>query len=141
MKTKICPNCQQSRSVSSFVIKNGNGWIQLSRCFVCRKLAKPFQRFWKKLSPEIRDKNRMTRRARLAGCSVIIPFTKQEIIRRDGLNCYLCGELLTVKTATIDHVIPISKGGYHCPNNARIACKPCNNAKYNKIENECRIEV
>lgn len=74
----------------------------------------------------------MTRRARLAGCSVIIPFTKSEIIKRDGLNCYLCKKLLTEKTATIDHIIPLSRGGFHCPNNVKIACLKCNQTKTNK---------
>jgi len=90
-------------------------------------------KFWRKLSPEIQEKHRMSRRARLLNCPVIIPFTKLEIIRRDGLNCYLCGKLLTIKTTTIDHVIPLSKGGFHCPNNAKIACLKCNQKKYNKL--------
>ena len=141
MQSRICKNCEQSKPLKMFVASRNGVYVYLERCRACRVLAKPFQRFWKKLSPENRERNRMTRRARLAGCSVIIPFTKSEIIRRDGLNCYICGKELTVSTATIDHVIPISRGGYHCPNNAKIACKPCNNAKYNKIENDCRSKI
>lgn len=75
----------------------------------------------------------MVRRAKEFNCPVIIPFSKREIIRRDGLNCYLCGELLTEKNATIDHFIPLSKGGFHCPSNARIACLKCNQRKNNKL--------
>lgn len=136
MQSKICLNCQLSKPLKMFSVKRNNILVFLERCRACRKLAKPFQRFWKKLSPEIRERNRMTRRARLANSPVIIPFTKSEIIKRDGLNCYLCGELLTVKTSTVDHFIPLSRGGFHCASNARIACRPCNNAKYNKIETE-----
>ena len=77
----------------------------------------------------------MAARARRANSPVVIPFTKTEIIRRDGLNCYLCNKLLTYATATIDHVIPLSKGGFHCPNNVKIACLKCNQKKYNKTEN------
>ncbi|HEY0050788.1 MAG TPA: HNH endonuclease [Pyrinomonadaceae bacterium] len=132
MNTKICKNCQLEKPLQMFAVKRGDFWSYAERCRPCRKLAKPFQRFWKPLSPEICERNKMTRRARLAGASVIIPFTKAEIIRRDGLNCYLCGKLLTYKSATIDHVIPLSRGGYHAPSNAKIACFPCNRAKYNK---------
>jgi 5-methylcytosine-specific restriction endonuclease McrA len=135
MKTKFCKNCQLEKPLNMFVVKRGCFWTYAERCRPCRKLAKPFQRFWKPLKPEIREKNLMTRRARLAGASVIIPFTKSEIIRRDGLNCYLCGKLLTYQTATIDHVIPLSQGGFHCPNNAKIACKNCNSSKGNKVLN------
>lgn len=133
MKAKICKNCLLEKPLKMFVVKRGDVWVYVERCRACRKTAKPFQRFWKKLSPEQLDKNRMARRARLANSPVVIPFSKSEIIKRDGLNCYLCGKLLTYQTATIDHVIPLSRGGFHCPNNAKIACKPCNNEKYNKI--------
>ncbi|MCD9186704.1 MAG: HNH endonuclease [Pyrinomonadaceae bacterium] len=77
----------------------------------------------------------MSRRARKLNAPVIIPFTKREIINRDGLNCYICKTLLTERTATIDHVIPLSRGGFHCPNNAKIACLKCNQEKSNKYEN------
>lgn len=132
MQTKICKNCELPKPLKMFVVKRNNVWVYVERCKPCRWIAKPFRKFWKKLSPEIRDKNRMTRRAKLLNCSVIIPFTKSEIIRRDGLNCYLCGKLLTVATATIDHIKPLSRGGFHCPNNAKIACLKCNQRKSNK---------
>lgn len=74
----------------------------------------------------------MTGYARSAGCCVIIPFSKMQIIERDGLNCYLCRKLLTYETATIDHIIPMSKGGFHSPTNVRIACAECNQDKDNK---------
>jgi 5-methylcytosine-specific restriction endonuclease McrA len=78
----------------------------------------------------------MTKRARDAGASVIIPFTKREIIRRDypdgKIFCYLCGESLTEDAATIDHVLPLALGGAHCANNVKIACKSCNSAKGKK---------
>lgn len=132
MKNKICSNCRLPKPLKMFVMKRNNGWVYVERCKPCRAIAKPFQRFWKKLAPEIRERNNMARRARLLNCSVVIPFTKSEIIRRDGLDCYLCGKTLTAQSATIDHVISLSRGGFHCPNNAKIACKPCNNKKYNK---------
>lgn len=46
-----------------------------------------------------------------------------------GGRCYMCG----VAATTIDHVIPLSKGGTNWPANLRPACKPCNSAKGTKI--------
>lgn len=42
--------------------------------------------------------------------------------------CYLCG----AKADTIDHVIPLSRGGTNWPSNLRPACMDCNRRKYNR---------
>ena len=49
---------------------------------------------------EAKHKNRLTRRAVKAKAPVIIPFSKNEIIARDGLNCSICGKSLTEEEAT-----------------------------------------
>ncbi|HEX8288032.1 MAG TPA: HNH endonuclease [Pyrinomonadaceae bacterium] len=86
-------------------------------------------------SRDSRTKQRMRRRAR-EKAAVVIPFTKGEIIARDGCECYLCNKELTYETATIDHVIPLSRGGWHCPSNAKIACEFCNKSKGKKTLDE-----
>lgn len=88
--------------------------------------------YWRTKSKSKREMSRLAYRARQINCPVIIPFTKAEIIKRDGLNCYICDILLTPKQVTIDHFIPLSKGGFHCPSNARIACLKCNQEKSDK---------
>lgn len=93
---------------------------------------KLFRSYWKKKSKNHREKSRLAHRARLLKCPVIIPFTKAEVIKRDGLNCYLCGKELTQRKATIDHITPLSKGGFHCLSNAKIACFKCNREKWDK---------
>ena len=44
-------------------------------------------------------------------------------------NCFYCGILLTKKSRTIDHFIPLSKGGTNTQENWRAACKQCNHEK------------
>jgi 5-methylcytosine-specific restriction endonuclease McrA len=95
------------------------------------------------LTPEQKEKYRpavvkgsQTRRARERNAKIVIPFSKDDIIKRDGLNCYLCGKLLTEKTATIEHLIPLSRGGNHKPENVRLACVHCNSTKNNKTLTE-----
>lgn len=58
-------------------------------------------------------------------------FTEQErIVRFDLFDgcCAYCGATAT----TIDHVIPLSKGGAHVLGNFLPSCKPCNTSKFNK---------
>ncbi len=40
--------------------------------------------------------------------------------------CHWCGWGLTAETATIEHIIPLSRGGLNNANNMRLACEPCN---------------
>ena len=48
--------------------------------------------------------------------------------RHRGL-CAICGQHCT--TPTIDHVIPLSKGGTHTWGNVQLACYECNQRKGN----------
>ncbi len=52
--------------------------------------------------------------------------TRREILRRDKYSCQYCG---STKQLTLDHVIPLSKGGKHTWDNVVVACEPCNNSK------------
>jgi 5-methylcytosine-specific restriction endonuclease McrA len=54
---------------------------------------------------------------------------KRNILVRDKFKCQYCGEKLSMKTATIDHVHPRSKGGENTIENCIASCKKCNNAK------------
>lgn len=54
---------------------------------------------------------------------------------RDKYTCYMCGvkciksKEYRIDMATIDHVIPLSKGGGHTWDNVRTACMRCNTRK------------
>jgi len=58
--------------------------------------------------------------------------TKNNVIFRDLCVCQYCGIKLSHSETTIDHVIPVSKGGTLTWENAVTACKECNNRKGNK---------
>ncbi len=85
---------------------------------------------------ESRAKFRQSYLARKKGAPIVIGFKKSEIIKRDGLICYLCDKLLTFETATIEHLIPLSRGGNHKPEAVKIACLDCNRKKHNKTLTE-----
>jgi 5-methylcytosine-specific restriction endonuclease McrA len=45
--------------------------------------------------------------------------------------CYYCGRIKKAEEMTIDHVIPLGKGGKTVFNNVRISCAKCNTKKGN----------
>ena len=54
---------------------------------------------------------------------------KRATMRDCGRRCVYCAIALTPDTATIDHVIPLSRGGTHAPANLVVACHACNQLK------------
>ncbi|UCD33419.1 MAG: HNH endonuclease [Desulfobacterales bacterium] len=43
--------------------------------------------------------------------------------------CQYCGRSTPPKELTMDHIVPIARGGKSIKNNVVTACKECNNAK------------
>lgn len=65
------------------------------------------------------------------------------IIERDGDNCYLCGNKVdrdshytSNRYPTIEHVVPLSKGGTHTWDNVKLAHRLCNMYKGDKEVND-----
>lgn len=54
---------------------------------------------------------------------------KLTLASRDGLRCAYCSEELTLKSATLDHFVPLAQGGSWANPNLRIACNSCNQRK------------
>jgi 5-methylcytosine-specific restriction endonuclease McrA len=55
--------------------------------------------------------------------------SKRNIFLRDEYTCQYCGCDVTESSATLDHVLPVSKGGKTTWENSATACKPCNYRK------------
>lgn len=53
-----------------------------------------------------------------------------------GGLCFYCREVMQLEHATIDHVIPRSKGGKNKVRNYVLACKPCNAKKGDRLPTE-----
>lgn len=66
-----------------------------------------------------------------------VPFSKKNIMIRDSFTCQYCN---TIKEKlTIDHIIPVSKGGKSSFENCVAACKNCNSKKGSKLPSEARM--
>lgn len=50
---------------------------------------------------------------------------RRRLLKRSSA-CHWCGIALTLDTSTIDHRIPLSRGGLDNDNNRVLACEPCN---------------
>lgn len=61
-------------------------------------------------------------------------FSKQNVFLRDNYICQYCGIEVNRKTATMDHVLPLSLGGKSVWENCTTACGKCNAEKGNKAE-------
>lgn len=60
------------------------------------------------------------------------PFTIKEVFAKCGSKCGKCGRL---DTLTIDHIIPLSKGGSNHIDNLQVLCMRCNQKKRNLMKN------
>jgi len=62
--------------------------------------------------------------------------SRTHVILTYGHHCYICNRALTRREISIDHVIPLSRGGSHTLDNLRVCCKSCNSRKYNRLLSE-----
>ena len=60
-----------------------------------------------------------------------IRYSKHNVFLRDGYICQYCGDDVSKKTATLDHVLPVSHGGKTTFENTVCACATCNANKGN----------
>ena len=51
-------------------------------------------------------------------------------------TCYYCGHRFAADELTMDHIIPIIRGGRSTKNNIATACKDCNNKKKHMLPME-----
>lgn len=76
------------------------------------------------------------RRRALQHGAFVTDFDRAKVFEADGWKCHLCGKRIRQDLPThhrmgptIDHIIPLSKGGKHEPANLRAAHRYCNSKK------------
>lgn len=65
-------------------------------------------------------------------------FSKKNMYLRDMYTCGYCGVRHPHSELTLDHVLPLSRGGRTTWTNSITACKPCNWGKGDKVSAEWR---
>jgi hypothetical protein len=70
-------------------------------------------------------------------------FTRKNIWDRDGKKCAYCGEHITLKEVTYDHIVPQSApyNGPTCWSNIVCSCFECNSKKNNRTPREANMKL
>ena len=132
-RIKSCPTCG----------KEFAAWSQ--RAIYCSKECRLSSDEYKAKSKHWRRfRHNHSHRARVYGVEYVSGITLDKVIERDGGKCWICGSqtskqdkrhtedgwlVVGATYPTIDHIIPMSKGGGHTWENVRLACKHCNELK------------
>ena len=84
----------------------------------------------------------MNTQRRIRTSEAIQDFKRIDIYERDGWICQLCKKNVNPQLffpnsacASLDHVIPLSRGGSHKATNVQLAHLRCNTSRGNKVEN------
>ena len=109
------------------------GYSRGCRCDICREAKNAAQR---KFSRRRFEETGQWPRGRWIREAV-----RLALYERDGWTCQICGEPVNQtpwandpRDATLDHIIPRSKGGTHDPENLRTACHLCNASRGDREE-------
>ncbi len=79
-----------------------------------------------------------------------ISWSRDAILRRDRYTCGYCGVKISEKRHgivldkqhfTVDHILPVSRGGKNTWGNTVCACAPCNQRKANHLPNEVNMHL
>lgn len=97
------------------------------------KLFAEAQKRWRKKNPYKVAEQIARRRALKKNAPIVEHVDRAAIIARDESTCYICGQKLEGRQVTLDHVIPLAKGGSHKADNLKVACRSCNSRKRDRM--------
>lgn len=111
------------------------------------KPAEEINAFYKRANNATKEARR---REKIQSALVDKDITVMGLFKRDAGVCYLCGRRCNAEDyvmngetfiagdwyPSIDHVIPLAKGGKHSWDNVRLAHRRCNSLKSDKIVSE-----
>lgn len=79
-----------------------------------------------------------------------VAWSRKAVLRRDRYTCAYCGtqigdrrrgKVLTKQNFTVDHILPVSRGGKNSWGNTVCACPPCNQRKADRMPNEANMHL
>jgi 5-methylcytosine-specific restriction endonuclease McrA len=97
--------------------------------------SRKYRSVWKKNNPHKVAEHNHLRRVRRHGNGNQNCDQKIKLLGLERF-CHWCCDKLTKLNFTIDHVIPISRGGAHIPDNLVACCAYCNSSRGSKLISE-----
>ena len=133
-----CPICSREFTIRIFAQENGLDPIFIPSIEYCSKKCR------RKALKMASQSGNHVKRAIARGCAYEKGISLTKLIERDGIRCALCGEPCDFNDRSygngsgplypsIDHIIPISKGGGHTWDNVQVAHLYCNSLKNDKV--------
>lgn len=134
---EICWSCGGEKAVTDFYIeRRATGSLKVRRqCKTCRHLYRVqyYQAHRQQLifravhgrDLRIHAQRQALRNALQRGATHGVIVDRQAIIARDGSRCHVCHRIVR-EDITLDHLIPLSKGGIHNAQHLAVACRSCN---------------
>lgn len=124
--------CKAAASEQRRPKRDGAARYQKERAY---RLA--YQAEYLKKNPDVAKRAKNKRRARKATAGVFVVTSKDwhRIVTRQRGECFYCGRS---RALSMDHVIPLSRGGTHSIGNIVAACVPCNSSKRTRFSTEWR---
>lgn len=120
------------------------------RCPPCRETR---QKATRKAVRRVGSKHRV--RAKSYGRRYVSGLDWKRLYRENGPDCALCGEttdpedftlaplddgttafMVGSRYPTLDHIVPLARGGHHEPDNVQLACHSCNSQKWATVDPE-----
>jgi len=133
MAKKRCSTCRQAKPLSEFPLDrqkpDGYGYI----CHVCKKEKNA------SAAGRTSDKfHKAKARARRGGARKMRLNDRQwKKICTETTHCPHCGgEFSDELPPTIDHIVPLNRGGQHVRDNVQALCMSCNSRKKDSLEEE-----
>lgn len=141
-----CRRCRAEIVITTMNIRN-TGYRYEHQCITGNEWERWRYHNNPKRKQQCNDHSRKTNARRRTGKDARY-ITIQSVIDRDGAVCYLCLSPVNIGApntdpmqATIEHVIPLSRGGEHVWENVRIACRDCNRRKGTKSYDDFRTDT
>ena len=79
--------------------------------------------------PALASSDRLRSGVKLGARVAMKQALRKGALRDCSQRCVYCATRLDQRTATLDHVVPLARGGAHDPGNLVVACAPCNRLK------------
>lgn len=108
-------------------------WLKQQRRLRYRRYMRTYIRDRYRNNPAVREQMKANARRRSAQLRGSIgradSLNLEQIAQRDSHRCHICQNFVKASERSLDHLIPVSKGGEHIQSNVALAHRSCNSRR------------